>query len=189
VPGKAVEQCVACADGEVCVQRTPEQLVCVSPGVCEALWDLGARDVCRYADKSGYDHTPLPTPEGPCPGGDASRSMICGGACGDCGQDFLRCTGRSPLHPFGVCARSNALSGFDPAEVKSCSLDDQGHATQGCKPLKFDAYCLVYDVPEADRTAARRWGVCIETMICTSIAQVLPGGARCYDDSGHQVAP
>jgi hypothetical protein len=54
-----------------------------------------------YGDLSPYDGQPVPDPVG-CPEvGEAL--MLCGGDCGPCPASF-DCLGRSPLHPFGLCA-------------------------------------------------------------------------------------
>jgi hypothetical protein len=60
-----------------------------------------------YGDRSPYDGQPLPEPVG-CPEvGEAL--MLCGGDCGPCPAAF-DCIGRSPLHPFGVCAIDGYLA-------------------------------------------------------------------------------
>ncbi|MEJ7731100.1 MAG: hypothetical protein WKG00_18030 [Polyangiaceae bacterium] len=193
-PNEAALQCDACQDGQVCAQRGPEQLVCVSPEVCEALWDLGAVTVCRYADKSAYDHQPLPNPSGDCPGGAASAGKICGGACGPCDVDGSsqprRCTGRSPLHPYGVCAHETNFGGTgEPAAIPSCTIAADGAMLEPCATHGDITYCAVFDVPPTDLAAARRHGICLRTKVCLHVAAALPGGMTCYDDFGQQVAP
>jgi hypothetical protein len=96
------EACYACPDGDECMARSPGELVCVPSDVCDALWDEGIRDVCRYADKGAYDGRSLPASPSGCPGGAAGT--LCGGGCGECTEYLARCTGRSPDHPWGVCA-------------------------------------------------------------------------------------
>lgn len=54
-----------------------------------------------YSDRSPYDGEPVPDPEG-CP--EVGEALtLCGGDCGPCPNGF-DCIGRSPLHPFGLCA-------------------------------------------------------------------------------------
>lgn len=182
------EACVACFDGDVCLQRDAAQLLCVAPTVCEALWDLGATGVCRYADKSRYDHQHLPVPAGACPGGDATAGVVCGGDCPSCllsGDAFARCVGRSPHHPFGLCVAPFAYHGADAILV--CSLDPTGAVVIACDSPYH--YCGVFETPPEDAPAAQRYGVCVETGACVAAALHLPGGLRCYDAAGQVVAP
>ncbi len=187
VDGAAGLQCHACRDGEACVQRYPDQLVCVSVTVCEALWDLGARDVCRWADKSRYDHQPLPpAPSTPCPEGE--HGFMCGGSCGDC-QDDERCTGRSPSHPYGICA-FHAKAGPNPeVQVPRCIMNEQGDVIESCSQPSSSPLCAVFETAPEDASAAHRYGVCLFDVVCLHLAEVLPGGLRCYDVHGNQVAP
>jgi hypothetical protein len=177
-PEAAAEQCFACADGEVCVQRDDAQLVCISAGVCAALWDLGVTDVCRYADKGQYDHTPLPEPSGPCPAPGANA--LCGGACGSC--TYARCTGRSPRHPFGVCQE---LSGVGPALFDTCTLEN-GVLTTPC-PFPSASICGVFDAAPSDIEASKHYGLCAEESVCLKRASSLPGGYLCFDSTGQQI--
>jgi len=194
LPDAAGRQCSACDDGDVCIQRTTDQLVCAPPGVCDALWDLGATAVCRYADKSAYDHQPLPAPSSPCPGGPQKAwpeglPFMCGGDCGPCDDYFQRCTGRSPIHPFGICVNvEDAFS--DPETVRTCSLSLDGTVLENCDTFGYeDTLCAVFDVPPNDVSAARKYGVCLRGEACSQAAQSLPGGIHCYDGDGKQVAP
>lgn len=165
--------CWDCADGDVCIQRDADHLVCTSFEVCQALWELGVRNVCRYADKRPFDGRALPGQSGACPG----PRGICGAGCYDCGFN-APCTGRSPDHPYGVCA------GVGPGGP--CVLRVDGSYEVGC----YDKYaCAVFDVPSADEAVARAYGVCMTPDDCVSAAAHLPGGLRCYDHSGHQTAP
>ena len=184
VAGAASLQCTACRDGEVCAQRYDDQLVCVPEAMRAAIFALGATTVCRYADKAHYDATALPSGGGACPG-----SWLCGGACGECASADTRCTGRSPLHPVGLCAP--IPTGLpQELEVAPCALDADGDVLVDCSASMYvDALCAVYDVPPEDQAAARRWGMCISDGVCIAIAQNIPGGLRCYDQYGQQVAP
>jgi hypothetical protein len=176
----ALHTCSSCDDGEVCIQRDADQLVCVSPHVCEALWDIGVRGVCRYADKRTYDHQPLPLAPGGCPGA-ANKHVICGGGCGLCGVGD-RCVGRSPDHPFGICTNSSAPS---LAEFAPCSITEAGMA-EWCDPFHAQDRswaCAVFRVPDADRKAALRYGTCVYRDSCRLAAAALPGGVSCFDEN------
>lgn len=64
-----------------------------------------------YSDRSPYDGEPVPDPVG-CPEvGEAL--MLCGGDCGPCPAAH-DCVGRSPLHPFGVCALDGYAVPYGP---------------------------------------------------------------------------
>ncbi|MEJ7733521.1 MAG: hypothetical protein WKG00_30535 [Polyangiaceae bacterium] len=167
-------------DGELCAQRTPDQLVCVSRETCDALGELGATNACRYSDKSAYGGNPPPE-AGICPVGGAGK--ICGGTCGPCkdyGGGKARCVGRSPSHPFGVCAL-DYLDGFP-----GCWLDDEGSLAQPCGPNDL---CAIFDVAAEDQPIANRYGTCVLRKYCEFAAYNLPGGVRCFDEDGGQVAP
>jgi hypothetical protein len=180
LPDKAADLCFACLEGELCAQRTPDQLVCVSQAACDAVWELGATSACRYSDKTDYTHEPIPQP-GFCPAG--GEGKICGGTCGACedyGAGKARCVGRSPLHPFGLCAL-DYLDGFP-----GCWLDEGGKLGQGCGPNDL---CAVFDVAAGDQPIANRYGTCVLAKYCEFAGDNLPGGVRCFDASGQQVAP
>jgi hypothetical protein len=177
-PLGAAAACTACLDGQVCAQRYDDQLVCVPPEVCEALWDLGASSVCRYADKSAYDHQKLPSPEGPCPA--EAPSTLCGGACGAC-LASERCTGRSPGHPFGICVQINGNA--NPSPFWECSMDEGGKILTPCPFVK--PICGVFDAAAGDLAAARRYGLCFDDADrCLGLAKTLPGGYLCFDEKG-----
>jgi hypothetical protein len=179
LPDAAAELCYGCREGELCIHRTPDQLVCVPREVCEALWDLGVRDVCRYADKTPYDHQPIPSaPSNACPGG--QDTMICGGGCGSCGFS-TRCIGRSPSHPYGLCA------GFESKTdtLLSCSPDAATMHKRSCQP---DWACAIFDT-SGSGPIARRYGICNSIDACLDAAKHLPGGVSCYDSAGKKLTP
>lgn len=97
--------CDGCSIGDGCLQRSAGEWVCVPIDVCAALWNLGVRNVCRYADKERYDHRPMPAGAGcPEPASTANSTYFaCGGDCSfSCGSS-QRCNGVAPDHPFGLC--------------------------------------------------------------------------------------
>ncbi len=173
VDDAAARQCVACRDGDVCVQRYDDQLVCVAEEVCAGLWDLGATTVCRYADKVRYDRRPLPSATG-CPS--TGQIHFCGGGCPPC-PGTMGCTGRSPDHPFGLCVPMTAQGEFQGVACSNTAAE--------CHPGQFnDTACGVFSVPTVDDSAARRYGVCLDRKGCLIIRDALPGGFRCLDKFG-----
>jgi hypothetical protein len=187
VPGDAELLCNACPDGQVCAYRSADQLVCVSEDVCAALWDLGATDVCRYADKSAYDHRRLQEPAGACPSFEPSPPLegLCGGACGGC-ENGYRCTGRSPSHPFGMCVYTGAFDA--PGGVDPCARAPDGTMLQTCGAEgEPGVSCAIFEDALEDEPAAMAYGVCYGG--CAAVAAVFPGGMTCYNDAGQKVAP
>jgi hypothetical protein len=186
LPSAGAELCYGCPEGDACIHRTAEQLICGSIGVCEALWDLGVTDVCRYADKTPYDHQPIPNPpSAECPGGDVGA--LCGGGCSPCNPS-QRCVGRSPTHPFGLCASKG--SDDDPANyVRRCSPDETGEDSP-CINIQWspEVACAVFEGTGAPKLA-RRYGLCLSKDDCLHAAAHLPGGVVCYNDKGKKLAP
>jgi hypothetical protein len=95
-----------------------------------------------------------------CP--DLAGAHPCSGRCGECpGESY--CHGRSPLHPTGICLRSDNWAcgrGFGP-----CT--DPGQA------------CFVYRVEPEAQAIADDWGLCFPVEQCRALAARLPGGGRC----------
>jgi len=181
-------QCAACKDGDACVQRAADRLVCVPFAVCEKLASLGAGSACRYADKSGYDGKPLASPTGTCPS--AVEAALCGGPCGACPKWTLGCSGRSSTRPFGVCPYTFSGYDSDPRNVEGCSVASDGHWLRPCtlmtilngpRPME-PARCLIFDVPTLDLEAARRWGLCSPQSVCKGAA--IQGSVHCYRSDG-----
>lgn len=172
LPDLGNRTCLGCNDGEVCVERAQGELACVPEAVCAALWALGAKGVCRYADLSAYDGRPLPVLSS-CPSTEKT-SQLCGGPCKACGTDNPPpCTRRSPDHPQGFCY-------FNP--LWWCALDQSKAYTQHC--TFSDHYCGVFHVPAADQVVALQYGHCLGKDYCLQIAAELPGGYDCYDPWG-----
>ena len=185
---KAGVSCAVCNDGEACLQRSPGALVCVPEDLCAHIWDLGAQNVCRYADKSTFDDRPLPTP-GACPS--AATAIICGGGCPACPVNGEhRCVGRSPDHPFGICPP--AISGMDPNEptsVSTCSLSAGNYAVP-CPQLSTGPFaCAVFHAGASDQAAAMLYGLCVGSDLCAATARALPGGLDCYNPAGRLMSP
>lgn len=157
--------CFLCPDGEVCVE--PEAL-CVDGGKFVA-WcypfevgslfaaNGGAAQV-RYADYSAWTGDPLPTPA-TCPA--FVGFTICGGHCGGCAAGEV-CTGRSPLHPYGVCVPPSAIG----------CVAGNGNCVGG-------SGCFTFTVQASVQGDADQDGVCLPLAQCQAIAANLPGGGRC----------
>ena len=180
LPDNGSRACSGCEDGEVCIQRKQGQYVCVPESVCADLWSLGVRGVCRYADLTAYDGTPL-SHLSSCPDQDGSLGL-CGGPCpSPClpppYHDYS-CTGRSPDHPQGLCFWSR----------DSCALADSGYAAP-CPYISPGYDCGVFRDPGADYSVARKYGVCVDVDRCLELAKRLPGGFDCYDYDGKLVTP
>jgi hypothetical protein len=182
---KGIFRCGECNDGDACIQRRSDQLVCVSVHVCEALWDVGIQDVCRYGDLSLYDHRPLPAAPAACPAERAAEGVLCGGGCGPC--KLGRCVGRSPGRPFGVCRQRNrdpSSAGLDrPGAYYGCSKDASGTCPDylyGSPEEGRPAVCAVFDLPdEGDETLAENAGICMKADACRAVSQILP--MHCFD--------
>lgn len=181
--------CAACGDGSACMQRGSAGLVCVPASVCERLWELGSRDVCRYADKERFDGRPLPIPSG-CPAG--ASPITCGGACPACALGTAhRCVGRSPDHPFGVCPPIPSTA--DPnsaASIPTCSLTGSTYA-EPCPPSSGQSHyvCGVFRTPGSEQDVAKQYGLCMGQDLCVATGSALPGGMDCFDASGVRVGP
>jgi hypothetical protein len=170
--------CWGCHDGEVCIERKQGELMCVPESVCAALWQLGVRGACRYADSSAYDGRPLlRLPSCPDP---SAGLRLCGGPCDEDCQfaQLAPCAGRSPDHPQGFC--------FIPGGL--CSLDESGY-TRPCPAVSSSSYCGVYRVSDADAPVARQYGQCLADYKCLALSAKLPGGFECYDADASLVVP
>ena len=179
---KGAVSCAVCNDGEGCLQRTSDQLVCVPIGVCASLWSDGATTLCRYADKSSYDDRLLPPEPSSCPSNDSHAQIFCGGACGGCPLgDADRCIGRSPDHPVGICVDLfGAGDPENPSDIPTCSVSQN----IGCPAEDATAVCGVFAVARTDQIAAETDGVCIEAQECQAMEAALPGGFTCIQVGG-----
>jgi hypothetical protein len=173
--------CGECPDGDVCLQKSTSELVCVPEDVCRALWLLGVRDVCRYADFAPYDDRPVPQSTSTCPL-PPSPHLLCGGQCGNCDVG-VQCVGRSPDHPFGVCRNIDIhLPTPQPSDFMSC---DECLAST---PQYATWACAVFD-GSAPLSTREQGGFCLELGDCLAVGGSIPGGASCYDASHHRLGP
>lgn len=122
----------------------------------------GAADRVRYADFSSWTGQDLP-PISSCSG--PSSVPTCGGSCAPCAPDQI-CTGRSPLHPLGLCVPKSFLLGCDRSHGWTCPSGDG---------------CFVFSVqPEAQNEADAN-GSCLPVATCRAAATGLPGGGACHE--------
>jgi hypothetical protein len=170
--GTSPAPCSVCRDGELCANATSVagNLVCVPAALCDRLTAEGSGAGCWYSDKSVWaSAAAIPAP--PCPSNGKLLGM-CGGACGSC-SDGLACTGRSPLHPFGVCAAQTSARGG----ANRCG---------GTRRCGADEACLSFRV-DANQAAADSFGLCVPRARCVQLRDALPGGMYCRDSGGASI--
>lgn len=151
-----------CADGQVYVEAYAPKVWMPFPfDVGQLFASNGAADRVRYADWSAWTGDPLPLPA-TCPS--FQGFSICGGDCDPCppGQ---QCTGRSPQHPYGLCATLNPPSWWCDGTSGSCG-NGEG--------------CVIFTVSTADQPIANKGGICFPGAQCQAIASQYPGGASCH---------
>jgi len=171
-------RCGVCAsEGALCVSMLSfPRLFCAQPAVCSWLADVGYKDSCWFQDKTPWARDVVIAAPSACPAG-GKDAGLCGGPCGACAAGEV-CTGRSPSHPFGVCASPKSAAG----EQNICGrrpgdppkLDPKGCAT--------GERCLVWS--STDQALADPHGFCVEEKRCTAIKAVIPGGVACYTSAG-----
>lgn len=111
----------------------------------------------RYADFSAWTGDALPPiPSCTIPGG----AQGCGGSCAACAPDRT-CTGRSPLHPIGLCV---------PTTGHGCSSKEACPGGQACFAWQTE--------PDAQADVNSYYAVCLPTKECESAAK-MPGGGYC----------
>jgi len=115
-----------------------------------------------YADRGVWTGKPIPKPTA-CPS--IANVPTCGGYCGGCPVGQI-CTGRSPLHPYGVCIPENVGVCSRVAGVNGsiCSADEG---------------CFIFTVEPARQLVADATGFCLPAKECQAMAAKLPGGGRC----------
>ncbi len=118
----------------------------------------GGADRVRYADMSFWTGAPLPpihlcTVEG--------GVATCGGSCPACAAGRT-CTGRSPIHPLGLCVPD-----------RGCNTKVPCPSGQSCFSFKVQA--------DAQAIADSTYTFCLPTEECQATAANLPGGGYCKD--------
>lgn len=119
--------------------------------------NAGYADWVRYADFGLFTGEPIPAPTS-CP--TIEGVPLCGGNCGGCPPETV-CTGRSRLHPYGICA---------PIDTCDPEYDDWCGAGRGC-------FMWIVE-PEAQALADQK-GYCYPLAICQKMAAEVPGGGKC----------
>lgn len=167
---------VCLREGDVCA-RGPwaSQLYCVPPEVCLRLEREGQKGACTWQDKSNWSSKSLGIPEVSCPADGASLGM-CGSHCGACPAEAV-CTGRSPLHPVGVCVtRGKAGQPGAPCGTGgfTCSAGN---------------VCMRFKVPseQSDPKLVEAYGFCVERERCRGLREHLPGGVTCKTTDGAEI--
>lgn len=160
--------CSGCPDGSICILDA-QAATTDAPifGVCFP-WDdgqlfalNGLANRVLYADMNDFTGDPLPEPP-TCP--NTPGLTLCGGACGPCPpKDF--CFGRSPEHPYSVCASQISGNG------SSCRRYDSGPGTLGC---------LIFKDP-SNQARADNNGYVVDKPTCEAAAAMYPGGAYCAE--------
>lgn len=155
-PGFTNRLCALAPDGDICVAVSASEVLFSEPYSLGVLFaNNGAASRVRYADYGDWTGDPLPQPAGcPAPGG----VQLCGPACPACPSDRV-CSGRSPLHPYGMCFPQNALG---------CGA--------GCSN---GTACFAFSVQSDAQAEATDHGLCIASAECAAAVTELPGGATC----------
>lgn len=123
---------------------------------------FGQEERLGYADRGKWTGEPIPEPSD-CPS--FADVPTCGGYCGGCPVGEI-CTGRSPLHPYGLCI---------PTTAGICSLVPEVNGDP-CEP---DEGCFVFTVEPDHQEVADARGFCLPLAQCQAAAALLPGGGRC----------
>lgn len=155
------DSCGTCPDGDICAAWLGGDTFFCAPYEAGVLYaNNGAPDRVRYADLGLWTGDPLPTPA-TCPD---LGFPICGGNCGACPSGV--CTGRSPLHPYGLCVPANPQGG-----------QPNGGCGGGTCPSGWG--CFTYKVEPAAQAVADEYSFCLPASYCKSAAANLPGGGKC----------
>lgn len=155
------DSCGTCPDGDICAAWLGGDTFFCAPYEAGVLYAKnGAPDRVRYADFGSWTGDPLPLPTG-CPD---LGFPICGGNCGACPSGV--CTGRSPLHPYGLCVPVDP-PGSHPG----------GSCGGGSCPSGWG--CFTYKVQAEAQKVADENGFCLPASYCKSAAASLPGGGKC----------
>jgi hypothetical protein len=149
---------IGCGDGGIYAGLgDSEPALCLAATYGGIYCDNDAGNELRYADYSSYTCGTPPPETTSCP--TLSGVELCGAACGGCLDSSNVCTGRSPLHPYGVCI---------PKSPRACST--------GCLAGEK---CFRFTVSPADQTVADAHGLCLPGTLCDALAAGLPGGGAC----------
>jgi len=154
--------CYLCEDGRICATTMESDTIpnCVPWEIGPLFTAAGASHRLRYADHSAWTGAPLPEPD-TCPV--LQDVPLCGANCGGCAAGEV-CTGRSPLHPYGICASSDI-------SISACNT-----TTEKCKAGQG---CFIFSVQSEHQAEADANGYCLSEKACLATAAMLPGGGKC----------
>lgn len=159
----SISQCYLCRDGGICFlssfNNSPGAWTCASYDVGVLFAGNGGADMVRYSDYGLWSGQPLPEPA-TCPKTDGVT--LCGGQCGGCPVGQV-CTGRSALHPYGMCIADD-VGNCDMAKKFTCQVGEA---------------CLFYVVEPEAQPLADQNGYCLPIDACEKTAANLPGGSKC----------
>ena len=173
--------CTVCPNADdVCTVFAPYDLYnasCARPTICRDLEVAGFTGACLYTDKTKWSAEDPAIGDPGCPAGGRAAGL-CGGSCGDCAGSE-KCTGRSPLHPFGVCAALPDLS-TNPFPCKRNPKSSSEKCEAGA--------CVIFDVQgKGDQNVADANGFCLANDRCIAARTLLPGAIHCMSGSGSEI--
>lgn len=160
--------CVSCDDGDICFDEANLGFAafCMPFEVGPLVQQNGAAARLRYADHSLWTGQVLPAPA-TCP--ILADVPTCGGLCGDCAEGEV-CTGRSPLHPYGLCVPTDADA--------DASTNLLGYCNE-MYPCKAGFGCFHWTVQPEAQQQADDFGFCLPLKTCKAAAANIPGGGYC----------
>ena len=151
------------------VSATMQQMDIVDGDVAALFHANGRDDLVRYADRAAFNGAPLPSL--PCPA--IPNLPLCGGECAPCPTPVYptqsyACVGRSPTHPFSICANRNTADSF------GCQRD-----TTHPGACSGSLSCFTFKVDSASQAIADATSFLIDSAACAAAAQSYPGGGYC----------
>ncbi len=129
----------------------------------------GYPEFCNYADRMIYTDAPIPPTPTSCPAL-GSGLKLCGGACGSCGPKQV-CLGRSPKHPYSLCADQ---LGNQASDARECQRGTGGFCGQ-TGPRE----CMTFLVDPQSQAIADQYSMCVAISICEAAQKDYPGGVVC----------
>jgi hypothetical protein len=165
-PGSAVDACVIAPkqDSEFGSCFLPSDgKICLGPGLLSAPYDMGVLFAknggaarVSYADNGLWTDAALPDPAS-CP--TEKGFQLCGPHCAQCPSSQV-CTGRSPLHPYGLCVPTHTAN----------------YCRNGCDSDAGPGGCLIWLVEAQAQKLADENAFCMPLPQCQAAAAGYPGG-------------